>query len=38
MSNKPLGIDVARRRASMAELLATALATTHKIEQRLDEA
>ena len=38
MSNNLLGIDVARRRASMAELLATALATTHKIEQRLDVA
>ena len=36
MSNKPLGIDVARYRAGMAELLTKAVAMTLKLEQWLD--
>ena len=38
MSNKPLGTDVARCRAGMAELLTKAVAMTRKLEQRLDVA
>ena len=38
MSNKPLGTDVARCRAGMAELLTKTVAMTRKLERRLDVA
>ena len=36
VSNRPVGADVARSRAGMAELVTQAVATTRKLERRLD--